>query len=59
MALTTKVERLSTLVERNLQDDNDKEDRLRKLERWAYSIPVAYVLALGTMVTTLVRTTGN
>lgn len=59
LELTREVSRLSTLVERNLEDNQDKEARMRKVEKWMYGIPAAYLLTLGTLATTLARTTGK
>lgn len=59
MGLTREVTRLSTLVERSLEDHRDKESRIRKVEKWLYSVPVAYLLTLGTWVTTFARTPGK
>lgn len=57
--LTAEVSRLSTLVEANIAGDEDKETRLRKVERWLYAIPGAYVLTLGSVFTAAVRLGGN
>ena len=59
LELTRKVERLSTLVERNITDDDDKETRLRKVEKWLYAVPLAYVFTLASLITTLARTSGK
>ena len=56
MSLTSEVSRLSALVERSLLADDDKEKRIRKVERWMYALPVAYVLTLGTVFTTVAKT---
>lgn len=34
---------------------DDHEDRIRGLERWAYAIPPAFVLAAGGLVTAFLR----
>lgn len=63
LSLTREVVELKTLVLRNLEDDSDKEARVRKLEQWMYALPVAYLLTLGSIAasvfTTLTRSTGS
>lgn len=59
LTLTREVSRLSTLVETSVTDGQDKESRIRKLEKWMYGLPVAYVLSLGTLFTTLTRAAGK
>ena len=58
MQLTSEVSRLSTLVEQSMEGADDTEARMRKVERWMYSIPVAYVLTLGTMATAIFHVGG-
>lgn len=69
LQLTADVSRLSAVVESHvtamdgyMTADNerhaDKEKRVRKVERWMYALPGAYVLTLGTVFTTVIRTSG-
>ena len=70
LSLTAEVSRLSALVEsharavdtyaaRDDERDADKETRLRRIERWLYALPVAYVLTLGSVFTSIVRLNGK
>ncbi len=66
LSLTADVSRLSAVVEShaaaaeryvkfNEERAADAEKRKRKIEKWLYALPGAYVLTIGTMFTTVVR----
>jgi len=59
MRLTAEVSRLSTLMERHMEADDDKETRLRRVEKWMNALPVAYVLTLGTVALSAFRMVGK
>lgn len=70
MKLTADVSRLSALMESHVkalerytegddERDADKEKRIRKIEKWLYAIPGAYVLTLGTVVMSVMRSNGK
>jgi hypothetical protein len=59
MELTREVARLSTLVERNLRDDSDKEGRIRKLERYMYALPLTAFMAVASLFTSVVHGSGK
>jgi len=55
-AVSAKVD---ILVERDQRDRSiidDHEDRIRKTEKWRYSLPAALVIALATTTATIVAT---
>jgi hypothetical protein len=54
-----ELRRIAVQMESTQADSADKETRIRALERWKYGLPIATLIALASLVTTLSRNAGK